>query len=142
MHVIVPVNVNGTVRAMGDYKATLSDIKVALVMGFAMPNGQDPGDALDDYIAEHDKEVLGKAAEIAERHADHYPSNAWPPFKAEDKDVSRDRVSAAMGRQMSHIIANAIRAAARGGGAECRCGQPSRVSGEHLAWCAARAEGA
>jgi hypothetical protein len=35
---------------MSDYTPTLMDIKVALIMGFRMPDGQDAGDALDDYI--------------------------------------------------------------------------------------------
>jgi hypothetical protein len=48
---------------MSDIKPTLSDIKVALVMGFSMFDGQDAGDALDDYIAEVRADALDKAVE-------------------------------------------------------------------------------
>ena len=54
------------------------------------------------------------AAQIAEGFGLNYPISVWPPFAADDKGVSRDRVSASMGRHVSNVIAGLIRAAARG----------------------------
>lgn len=74
----------------------------------------------DRWLAAHDAEVYQQAredaAKIAEDFGLNYPYSVWPAFAPDDRDVSRDRVSASMGRHASNVIAGLIRAAARGDG--------------------------
>jgi hypothetical protein len=75
--------------------------------------------AFDRWLAAHDKEVLEMAALGVEQMLPWYAEEIFPPFTADETNVSRDRVSAQVARHLIALIAEGVReiaAAIRGEG--------------------------